>query len=426
MPVDVDAVVSEIARAIDTNLPELTTELTEYFVEVIPEFQHDETVRQLMVASTSSNLEAIVDVLAHKIPVDSIAVPAAAAEYARRFAQHELSLEALLRAYRLGEHRVTEWALGILSDMPDLDTGTALAAMADLTQRTNRYIDQVIEGLIDIYEAELRRWTSRTGATRTAQLRTILENENLTDSSAEHLLGTPLSGRHQAAIVWVAPATPDPDAALQTASRLLTEASGRSPLTMLADEHTMWAWLSGPSESLVDRGLLRERLLAHPGLRITLGSPGARLSGFRGTLREAQRARKVAETMSGHEQLVAFDEVAIAALLTDHPDDLRSWTQRVLGGLAATDESTARLRATVRCFLDANGSFTEAAARLHLHKNTVSYRIRKAEEVRGRPLGDDRLDLEVALLVCDLLWRRVNAAAALVPTASRSRSVRLV
>src|SRR3712207_8542850 len=42
MPVDVDAVVSEIARVIDTNLPGLTTELTDYFVEVIPEFQRSE------------------------------------------------------------------------------------------------------------------------------------------------------------------------------------------------------------------------------------------------------------------------------------------------------------------------------------------------------------------------------------------------
>src|SRR5689334_20096778 len=173
MPVDVDAVVSDIARVLDTNLPELTTELTDYFVEVIPEFQHDETVRQLMIASTSSNLEAIVDVLAHKIPVDSITVPAAAAEYARRFAQHELSLEALLRAYRLGQHRLTEWALALMAEMADLDTARAIAAIGEITQRVNRYIDQVIAGLIDIYEAELRRWNSRTGAARTAQLRTI-------------------------------------------------------------------------------------------------------------------------------------------------------------------------------------------------------------------------------------------------------------
>ena len=49
-----------------------------------------------MVASTSSNLVAIVGMLAHSIPIEQITVQAAAAEYARRFAQHNLSLEALL------------------------------------------------------------------------------------------------------------------------------------------------------------------------------------------------------------------------------------------------------------------------------------------------------------------------------------------
>ncbi|MDN5930280.1 MAG: helix-turn-helix domain-containing protein [Pseudonocardia sp.] len=45
--------------------------------------------------------------------------------------------------------------------------------------------------------------------------------------------------------------------------------------------------------------------------------------------------------------------------------------------------------------------------RLHLHKNTIQYRIRRAEEARGRPLQDDRLDVEVALLACRLLGSTV-------------------
>jgi DNA-binding PucR family transcriptional regulator len=32
-----------------------------------------------------------------------------------------------------------------------------------------------------------------------------------------------------------------------------------------------------------------------------------------------------------------------------------------------------------------------------LHKNTVQYRIRKAEESLGRPVGDNRPDVELAL-----------------------------
>ena len=32
-----------------------------------------------------------------------------------------------------------------------------------------------------------------------------------------------------------------------------------------------------------------------------------------------------------------------------------------------------------------------------LHKNTVQYRIRKAEESLGRPVGENRHDVELAL-----------------------------
>ena len=35
-----------------------------------------------------------------------------------------------------------------------------------------------------------------------------------------------------------------------------------------------------------------------------------------------------------------------------------------------------------------------------LHKNTVHYRIRKAEEILGRPLQESRLDVELALSAC--------------------------
>jgi DNA-binding PucR family transcriptional regulator len=47
-------------------------------------------------------------------------------------------------------------------------------------------------------------------------------------------------------------------------------------------------------------------------------------------------------------------------------------------------------------YTPAGGGYTAAAQELMLHKNTVQYRIRKAEQARGRPLADGRLDVEVA------------------------------
>jgi hypothetical protein len=46
--------------------------------------------------------------LQHDIAVDCITAPAAALEYARRLAQHGVPVNALARAYRLGQRRLTE------------------------------------------------------------------------------------------------------------------------------------------------------------------------------------------------------------------------------------------------------------------------------------------------------------------------------
>ncbi len=66
-----------------------------------------------------------------------------------------------------------------------------------------------------------------------------------------------------------------------------------------------------------------------------------------------------------------------------------------------------RLRRTARVFLSTSGSFTATAEQLMLHKNTVHHRIRKAEEIVGRPPQESRLDVEQALSACRWLGSAV-------------------
>jgi DNA-binding PucR family transcriptional regulator len=51
-------------------------------------------------------------------------------------------------------------------------------------------------------------------------------------------------------------------------------------------------------------------------------------------------------------------------------------------------------------FLSCDGSYKLAAERLNLHSNTVKYRIGRAVARRGRPFDSDRLDVELALVLC--------------------------
>jgi DNA-binding PucR family transcriptional regulator len=404
---DIAALAGEVARRVAARLADLTPEMTTMFVDTIPEFHHDQAVQRLMVASTASNLSAVLDMLMLGISLEDIVVPPAAATYARRFAQHDLSLEALLRAYRLGEHMFLQWVIQDLrGQRPPADD--ALAATSHVALLLNGYIDQVIEGLIGIYQSERQRWRERSDADRAAQVRAMLTADGLTTSVAEQMLDLPLRGWHIAAVAWVH--SEDAAAQLGAVEALLTEACGRVPMTVYADASTIWAWMFFPGRPSVDVDRLAAQLTKHDALRIALGEPGTGLAGFRSSHEEALRARQVAEIdAQPTQQLYPHAQVALAGLLVDRRDAVRLWVQRTLGELAREDKAMARLRHTVQVLLEANGSYTEAAARMHVHKNTVLYRVRKAEELLGRPVTEDRLLIQVALLACDQLAATTKA-----------------
>jgi DNA-binding PucR family transcriptional regulator len=101
-------------------------------------------------------------------------------------------------------------------------------------------------------------------------------------------------------------------------------------------------------------------------------------------------------------RLTTFGDVGAIALLCADVETARSWVWGTLAALARDDEPHARLRDTLQVFLH-TGSYTATAERLALHKNSVQYRIRKAEDALGDGIEDRRADLELALRACQYL-----------------------
>lgn len=143
-----------------------------------------------------------------------------------------------------------------------------------------------------------------------------------------------------------------------------------------------------------------------PGLgpdRLTVGV--SRPSGpeaLAGALQEARHARDLAEHRPGVLHVVTgADVTSHVALLATVPDEVRrAFAARVLDPVLAYDaRNDAGLQETLEAFLDCSGSWSRAAQRLHLHVNTVRYRIGRVEELTGRDLGvfADRVDVFLAL-----------------------------
>ncbi|NNH74176.1 PucR family transcriptional regulator [Nocardia uniformis] len=112
-------------------------------------------------------------------------------------------------------------------------------------------------------------------------------------------------------------------------------------------------------------------------------------------------ATAVAPAESGQVRVRVADIDSAAGLFTAIPDQLqRRFAERVLGAVVDYDRRTnAGLLHTLEVFLGCEGSWRLAAERMHLHLNTVRYRIGRVEELTGRDLGrlDDRLDLYLAV-----------------------------
>ncbi|MEU9209283.1 PucR family transcriptional regulator ligand-binding domain-containing protein [Streptomyces sp. NPDC048415] len=138
--------------------------------------------------------------------------------------------------------------------------------------------------------------------------------------------------------------------------------------------------------------------------RATLGVSAAVHSaeGLRGALEEARHARRVAAARPGRVCAAGHQELASHVLLLPFvPDDVRrAFTARLLDPLRDYDRRhRAELIPTLEAFLDCDGSWTRCASRLHLHVNTLRYRVGRIEQLTSRDLSrlEDKLDFFLAL-----------------------------
>ncbi|MGW3567758.1 PucR family transcriptional regulator [Streptomyces sp. NPDC000941] len=138
--------------------------------------------------------------------------------------------------------------------------------------------------------------------------------------------------------------------------------------------------------------------------RLTLGVSAVVHSadGLRGALEEARHARRVAAARPGRVCAAGHQELASHVLLLPFvPDDVRrAFTARLLDPLYDYDRRhRAELILTLEAFLDCDGSWTRCATRLHLHVNTLRYRVGRIEQLTGRDLArlEDKLDFFLAL-----------------------------
>jgi DNA-binding PucR family transcriptional regulator len=159
--------------------------------------------------------------------------------------------------------------------------------------------------------------------------------------------------------------------------------------------------------SVVDRLAATIALLA-PGLgsaHVQIGVSDA-VGEAEAVLAAVAEARAVAATASPSPAVAGPDRLASSALLLAAvPAELRAgYVDRVLGPLLGHDRMhRTDLVGTLRNYLDCSGSWSRCAERMHLHVNTLRYRVERIQALTGRDLRrlDDQIDLLLAVRLLD-------------------------
>jgi DNA-binding PucR family transcriptional regulator len=406
--VDVDRVVAEIGSRLNDRLAAVSGFIRGSLEEEIPELRGDARIVELLGASVEGNVDTVLHALQHDIAVQRVEAPTAALEYARRLAQHGVPVNALVRAYRLGQRRMNELVFREVRET-NMEPATRVAVIEAITATLYEYIDWISQQVVAVYEDERERWLENQNSVRALRVREVVAGKTKVDVDAtSESIRYPLRWHHLAVVMWYPDegAGGDELARLQRFLRELGQATdvGSNPLFAAADQTTGWGWL--PYRSAPPNAVEAVRQFA--GKRadcpcVAIGTVASGVDGFRRSHREAQAARGVAVAgcANGPTVVAASDPgLAAAALLGGDIGAARVWVTDVLGELSTDTENDARLRETLRVFLRCGSSYKQAAEELDLHFNTVKYRIGRAVDRRGNPIEQDRLDVELALLAC--------------------------
>ena len=398
----VDAVIHEQLEAVLARLPpdELGEAMADELLGAMPEMQRstDTDFRATLVRSCAGNVALAFEGLLSGETEPPADPPAEAIEFAHELVHRGVGLAALLRAYRLGQWFVHTSVEQVATAL-EVEPATRWRVLTHVSNYMFLYVDAISAQLVDDYEAERARWIRGAAAARAELVSAMLAGEAVDPRAATDKLRYDVSRRHLAMIVWAegGEATIDPGSLESAAGSLAARLGGGPVLTIQMGERVVWAWTSGPS--LNDDAATAELVLDR-GLRAAIGISADGPDGMVASHEKAREARRVAELMALPDgSAVSYRGVALTALLTSAPAAAVGFAQSELGALAEDTDAAEKLRTTLGTYLDENLSALRTARRMHVHQNTVVYRVKQAEEILGRTVEERRLELEVALRI---------------------------
>ena len=362
----------------------------------------DETRRGIEFSVLSAVRRLTVDVRDFPLSPDQVSL-------AHKMARHGLPYE----RFMLGLRMVQEILLEALLDEAERcrpasgQPGGAWLPGA-LALATSRFLDESAAAMVAEYLAESQRVIARTAASRRRTVAALLAGEHVPDDVATRTLGIRLGHHHLAIVLWARERNAPPGARAELESvaskaAAALRAAGHVAIHDDGDDTAGLCWISSAVAFPADYPARLTRALGAGQFRAAVGAPAAGPAGFRRSYLAARDAERLArQGLAG--KVTAYRDIDLVALLTADPERAQWFVADHLGRLAAQDDETHRdLRDTALCYLENGCSLVRTATALHVHRNTVLYRLGSIERLLGRELGANPLATHAALALVQRL-----------------------
>lgn len=284
------------------------------------------------------------------------------------------SLDALLRAYRLGARLSWERFSAVGQEV-----GVPADELYRLAGAIFEYIDRISAESVEGFAAEASAAVAERSRRRRALVR-LLARE---DAGPEEIrdLAQLAAWPRPAAVAFLVVDDPEAD---RLSSRLGAE------VLAVAEERRTIAVVPDPEAPGRDAEL-----------RTALGDLPAALGPavpLERAARSLARARSALDVLAPESGLVRADDHLVALLLRGDAALGAELADRALAPLEDLRPATRlRLAETLRAWLDDPGQVTHVARRLHVHPQTVRYRVAQLRELFGERLDDPEARFELAL-----------------------------
>jgi hypothetical protein len=292
---------------------------------------------------------------------------------ARTRAGEGMPLEDLLHAYRLGGR--LGWKAIVEAALPGERDGLLIGA-----ELLMRYIDIVSATVAQAYLDARQHVVSEEERRLRALLRALCEDDGPLRADTANLasrVGVPLTDSYQPFALTI------PGEGAIRHGQLAADLRAQNILALTEGDRVS--------------GLLAEEqeLRSQPGILLAVDAPAPR--GALTTVLDRVRLVIDLGRRLGRTGLLTPDDIALEMLLAGSPATADALVSRVIGPLRGASGQRAGLEDTLRRFIAAQTDRRSAATELHIHPNTLDYRLRRIEDLTQLRLADPR-DMTIIVL----------------------------